>query len=213
MVIHELFVKKQGIILERGVNSVSFFHKLDVKMFMMINGAGPEWLDHVMLFLTARSLWLVIGLVFFFLALVRRKRQWLAMFLFLGLTAGISDFVTFKVLKPGFDRERPCHQLAEVDLIASRCGGPHSFPSNHAANGMAVAVGMILLVGWRKGGWMIPVALIVGYTRVYLGVHFPFDILFGFVCGAAYAFATWWLIWKHSAEWVDAQLARLPGFG
>ena len=104
----------------------------------------------------------------------------------MALTIGLSDFMTYQVLKPTFARDRPCRQFQDIHLVPEFCGGDQGFPSNHAANGMAVTV----LLALNSNAWVALTALLlttlIGISRVYLGVHFPGDVLAGFLCGALF---------------------------
>jgi undecaprenyl-diphosphatase len=94
----------------------------------------------------------------------------------------LSDQISASVLKPLFGRIRPCHDLDFVRLLVN-CGGKLAFPSSHATNISGAA--MVFSLIYHKGAryfWFI--ALIVGYSRVYVGVHYPGDVLFGFFLGS-----------------------------
>lgn len=99
------------------------------------------------------------------------------------ITIIFSDQLNSSWVKHIFERVRPCHVLDNVHLLVS-CGSGYSFPSSHAVNNAAGAV--VLSFFYRKWTWAFALfAGVVGLSRVYVGVHYPFDVLAGFLLGAA----------------------------
>ncbi|MBN2172299.1 MAG: phosphatase PAP2 family protein [Candidatus Krumholzibacteriota bacterium] len=123
----------------------------------------------------------------------RRRALWLV-----PLVA-ISDSLTSHVLKELFARSRPCHEeLAGLRLLVD-CGPGFSFPSTHAAN--MGAAGVFLMRGvrrWRRRPAVLVLPVLVAYSRVHVGVHWPLDVLAGFATGTLLALAA------------EAGLRRLP---
>ena len=105
------------------------------------------------------------------------------MVLTLAAAVAISDQTASALLKPLTLRLRPCHEPALQNLIhpVLECGGQYGFASSHAANTFALATGVWLLVGkqhpWVK--WLYLWAFLVAYSRIYVGAHYPLDILAG----------------------------------
>ncbi len=90
--------------------------------------------------------------------------------------------------------------MPTTNMRAVACGPAYSFPSSHATNHMALAVLLVLALRnqlRRARWWLIPWAVSIGYAQVYVGVHFPLDILGGFVLGAATG-AAGFRIYSHS---------------
>ncbi|HNZ37272.1 MAG TPA: phosphatase PAP2 family protein [Candidatus Marinimicrobia bacterium] len=163
-------------------------------MFRLINQklSNPVF-DWFMPFISSKSFWLIpifIGLVLLFW--LGKKRGRIATLLII-LTIATADPFCARVLKPTFKRLRPSHELSDVRLLGKK-GGKYGFPSNHAAN---VAGSMLILAFFYRrykylcGG----LALVVGYSRIYLGVHYPTDVLAGFVIGIGISVG-WILIWR-----------------
>lgn len=161
---------------------------LDIRLFQVLNNAGSERWDPLMLFLSDSLVWWYLGgavtLIFCLSGQKRLIFRWATLLLALGL----NDLTTTHLMKERIQRPRPCHQLAPIRLVPTDCGGRNGLPSNHAANGTAITVSLGLLFGWKIGTPALVIALLVGYSRIYLGVHFPFDVLLGFLWGTGIAF-------------------------
>jgi undecaprenyl-diphosphatase len=113
------------------------------------------------------------------------RRRGLVILLGAALTITLSDQLAAHVIKPWVGRERPCSALTDVDLLI-RCSGSPSFPSAHAANTFAGA----LYFSRFAPGLTIPlavIAFIISYSRVYVGVHYPLDLIGGALLGMACA--------------------------
>jgi len=99
-----------------------------------------------------------------------------------GIAIGLNDWVSHHIFKEGIARLRPCHVLESLQHI-SNCSNSFSFPSNHASNTFAFALlGTLCFRNWIL--LVYTLALMIGYSRVYLGVHYPSDILGGAVLGS-----------------------------
>lgn len=97
----------------------------------------------------------------------------------------LSDQLSSSVIKPWINRTRPCFVLGDVRLLIEQSGSP-SFPSSHAANMAAMAT--LFAVKYRRLTVLfVAVALLVSYSRIYVGVHYPSDLLGGWVVGMACA--------------------------
>jgi undecaprenyl-diphosphatase len=120
-----------------------------------------------------------------------------------GLAVGGADFVASGVLKKSVQRLRPCHEPAlrhQIQTYQNKCGGQFGFVSSHAANTLALAFFWVFfLKGIRKKHLLYFIliwALLQGINRIYLGVHYPSDVLGGWLVGTATASAAWLLFRK-----------------
>ena len=131
-----------------------------------------------------------------------KKRVWQFIVLSL-LTFAITDSVSARLLKPLFGRLRPCHEPELGSLMRGLvdCGGMYSMPSSHAANHFGLAAFWyfaIHTITGQKWKWLWVWAAVVCFAQVYVGVHFPGDVLVGSIMGtltgmgAAKVFACLW---------------------
>ncbi len=109
---------------------------------------------------------------------------------FLFATVGVTDFTGSQIIKDTVERPRPCHEGTVVDartFALVGCGSGYSFVSNHAANHMAIAVFLVVTIGFisRYFNYFILFwAITIGLGQIYVGVHYPSDVLAGFILGA-----------------------------
>jgi 4-amino-4-deoxy-L-arabinose transferase-like glycosyltransferase/membrane-associated phospholipid phosphatase len=158
----------------------------DTSLFFLINrGLQSGVLDVVMPFVTDNAKLLFLPLAAWFLA--REKREALPLIAIAAVSIAFADG-SGNLLKHLFARERPCAALAQVHLLAG-CGG-FSFPSNHAANAFAFAMSFWFLRRNAAGVLCVVVASLVGISRVYVGVHYPSDVVAGALVGSAAAYGT-----------------------
>jgi len=165
--------------------------ELDRKLFLELNHWASSGLDPVMLFLSSPVPWLL-----FILALVLIMRfgpdrldlkKSLIILISIGITWILSDLVSVHLFKDLFERLRPCHEPSLsglVRLAAESCGGPYGFVSTHASNSFSLALLSALLL--KRKWFTISIfiwALMVSYSRIYLGVHYPGDVLGGMLLG------------------------------
>jgi undecaprenyl-diphosphatase len=168
---------------------MSFLEHLDRSLFVLIQHApGHALLDPVMMLIREPLTWVPLYAFMLYYAIrVRKWRAW-AFIILSVVTFAITDSVTAQVLKPLFGRPRPCHdpEMQAVLRGLIPCGGLYSMPSNHAANHFALASFWYLsvrLMRGRKWWWLWVWAAIICYAQVYVGKHYPFDVLVGALFG------------------------------
>ncbi|MBM4250974.1 MAG: phosphatase PAP2 family protein [Deltaproteobacteria bacterium] len=160
----------------------------DESLFRFINiGWASPALDRIMSVVSDKYLWLVIGVLAAIALFLKFKSRMNTVLLVLLIALALTDSITYQILKPAFSRMRPCKQLTEIHLVPEYCGGDYGFPSNHAANGMAVTTVLTFMLSRSTAAIALGLTLLVGLSRVYLGVHFPGDVVGGYLVGALVA--------------------------
>lgn len=161
--------------------------ELDRQLFLTLNHFRSDWMDPVMLFLSAKNVWIPLYLLIIGLIVYIHRKKAIIYVLCLILSVVAADQLTSRLMKPGFARYRPCHEpaLSGQVLTPGKCGGKYGFASSHAANTFAVAAFMFFLFRDRHRYRTILFfwAAIISYSRIYLGVHYPLDILTGAAVG------------------------------
>ena len=163
---------------------------IDTELFLFLNGLHADWLDPIMIFISGKLSWTPFYLVLLYLIVKNYKKQSILIIIGIILLIICSDQVSSSVFKPLFERPRPCHNEAIKDLVYlpdGHCGGAYGFISSHACNVFALAVFIthILKRYYSKIGWVMFIwATLVAYSRIYMGVHYPGDVLVGATVGA-----------------------------
>ena len=172
---------------------IEFIKSIDLILLDLINGTGRPILDPIMIFLSAKFVWIPLYLYLIFLLYAQYgKRFWIPL-LFILISLILSDQFTSSFMKPYFQRLRPCldQSLAIVVEVVKGCGGKYGFASSHAANTMGLAVFYLMLLKEKKKILAYAIftwALMVGYSRAYLGVHYPGDVIVGFLVGGFFGY-------------------------
>ena len=164
--------------------------RLDVALFLALNGWHASWADPLQAAISARWVWLplYVWLLYTFQRSYGRRVLWLLGAL--ALLVAACDQAS-NVLKALTQRPRPCHEPALeglVHMVRWSCGGAYGFVSGHAANSMGPALFLHRLLPRGHAALRASLALYVlaiSYSRIYLGRHYPGDVLGGWLLGAA----------------------------
>ncbi|MDR0667242.1 MAG: 1-acylglycerol-3-phosphate O-acyltransferase [Prevotellaceae bacterium] len=173
---------------------INHLDAIDKQLFLWLNGAHTPLLDPLMAFASGRLLWallyagLLVGLF--------RRFSWkagLGAVVAIALTFALTDVVG-NVIKHAVERPRPCVAFEGLIHTLEACSGAfRSFISNHAANVFGTAtVAALLLKNRYATTSLYGVAALVGYSRIYVGRHYPGDVL----CGAAFGMLAGYLVYR-----------------
>ncbi len=163
--------------------------KYDQEVFLFLNGLGTDTWDGLWLFITNKwsSIPLYMVLLFFSVRYLGWKGAAFMLVLVAVMVTATDQLAN--LFKGGFERLRPCHSdeiFEQMRLVKKHCGGKFGYFSAHASNSFAVATFFGLLFKKELKG--LPVlllfwALLVAYSRIYIGVHFPLDVITGISIG------------------------------
>lgn len=172
----------------------------DEQLLLILNGLGHPHLDGVMIFLSAKLVWVPLYLGLIFLLYKHYGSAFWKPLILVIVAIALADQVTSSFMKPFFERLRPCTDSSLVDMlvIPKGCGGKFGFASSHAANTFALAIFYLQLSKTRWFWLLVGWAAMVSYSRVYLGVHYPGDILVGALVGSILGFISA----KGAAKWL-----------
>ncbi len=185
---------------------MDYLVKIDEQLFLFFNGMHSSFFDEVMWWVSDTFIWAPFYILLYVIILrkrwgnnVRNYKTAVLVLLVAGLTILLTDQLTSGFMKPFFERLRPSHEPGLeglVHLVADENGnlyrgGTYGFASSHAANAFAIAVYVASLIRGRVI-WVVMIfwAALVAYSRIYLGVHYPGDVLAGAAIGSLIAWLT-----------------------
>lgn len=171
------------------------FLTFDVWLFRLVNStlANPVF-DLCMPFITNIANIIPVMITIMVIIVWRGSREDIV-FMLIALLALVAADQTIGILKSYFSRPRPCQELDLVRLLVD-CGKGKSFPSGHGAYNGAVAVAAIVVYGWRNSLWWGAAAMVICYSRVYVGVHYLSDVAGGMLWGGIIALSIG-AVWKR----------------
>lgn len=167
---------------------ISILTDIDKYLLLTLNGSDSLFWDGVMKVYTSMAIWIPLALMLAYVLIKNnRLNDFLILLLFIALVVTITDTISSTICKPFFERWRPTRDpllMYIVDVVTETRGKDYGFTSSHAANSFGIAVFVLMLIKNRA----LSISLIIwasmnAFTRIYLGVHYPGDILAGTIIG------------------------------
>ncbi len=169
----------------------------DKWLFFKINGtAGNSAWDTIMLFIRNPFFWAPLYIFLIVVVFEQWGKKAFAWLIFFLVNVSFTDFISSHVIKPWVARSRPCgdeSMAGQVKLIASYCGGNGSFTSSHASNHFGIAMFIFITLGFIDNKWKYLFfiwAAAICYAQVYVGVHYPSDVIGGAILGCIIGWIT-----------------------
>lgn len=168
--------------------------EFDEQLFRVINGQWHnEVLDFILPYWREKKFWYPLYLALLVFIIYRFRVKGIYLLLALFLTVGLADTVSSKVLKKSVKRVRPCNDPTIKDdvVLLVGCGKAYSFTSSHATNHFAIGTFLALTLGlyYKRWRWLFYFwAGSIAFAQVYVGVHYPLDVIVGSILGIIIAY-------------------------
>lgn len=175
---------------------IQWIIELDRDLFLFFNTKFTNsFLDVIMPTLRHRNTWIPLYVIILFVVIWKMKWRCVPWIICLIFATAAADIISSHFFKPYFGRFRPCNELSpvynEMILRLKKCSGHNSFTSSHAANHGAIASFIIMASTqyYRRFLWAFALwAIVICWAQIYVGVHYPLDILGGLIIGTFTAF-------------------------
>lgn len=173
--------------------------KIDKQITLLINSFSSEYIDYVMILFSNKYVWIPLYIYLIFLLWKYDKKNFTINIVICSGSVIVADFITSSIMKPYFERLRPCQDNSMLDLIniVSGCGKKFSFASSHASTTFSLAT-IFFYITRGDIKLLFLWSLLIGYSRIYLGVHYFLDVIIGFLVG----FLTSMVIYRISKKYL-----------
>ncbi len=185
---------------------INFLEKIDLQLLLLINGAHSPLFDSLMWWLSLSTIWIPLYCFLLFILFKKYQNQFWKIIVIIIISVTLTDGISSGIIKPSVKRYRPSHNLEIKEKLYLHQysngtfykGGTYGFVSSHAANSFGIATLIILLLGRfsKQYYWLILWAIAISYSRIYLGVHYPSDIVGGFLVGISSTFIAFYFAKK-----------------
>ncbi|MBR0038123.1 MAG: phosphatase PAP2 family protein [Bacteroidales bacterium] len=203
---------------------IEYLDNLDKELILWLNYDGGPWFDQLWYFVAGKFTWLPLYLFLLWLLYRQCKplkfhgKHFVLILLITVLVVVLCDQIASGLIKHWVERPRPSRSDSGISdmihIVNHYRGGHYGFVSSHASNTWGIALWFMLL--WRKGGQFRPLKQGMGiiftvliaysilncYSRIYLGVHYPGDILGGLVVGTIVALFCYFVVYRYTKKWL-----------
>jgi len=171
---------------------IEYFNSIDTRLFLFLNGKHNMFFDPIMYWFSDKLIWIPMYLLIVFFIVRKYKVNGLIMLLFIGVLIAMCDQTASGLIKNIVQRLRPSHEPALeglVHLSKAGAGGMYGFVSSHAANAFGLCTFLFFVLDDNfkiLKYWLIAWAILVSYSRIYNGVHYPSDVIVASIIGILY---------------------------
>ncbi|HOT13527.1 MAG TPA: phosphatase PAP2 family protein [Bacteroidales bacterium] len=173
---------------------IQSLNSLDTQLFLFLNGKHNAFFDPIMYWFSDKLIWIPMYLLIAFFIVKHYKMKGVVMLLLVGVVIALCDQTASHLIKNAVQRLRPSHEPSLAGLVhlsKAGAGGMYGFVSSHAANAFGLATFLFFALDntfkYLKY-WLFAWAVLVSYSRIYNGVHYPGDVIVAAIIGACYGF-------------------------